>query len=131
MKKASVLLVDDDDVYVESLSKLLKGRGYDVKGARDGPAAIGIMEEHDPDVVLLDLWMPGIDGIETLREIKAKRPRIQVIILTGHADAGTVMSAFTLEAFDYRPKTARLTELLERIDKAFLQKLMMEQVVPG
>ncbi len=124
MKKANVLLVDDEVAFVRTFSKLLIRRGYTVMTSHDGPTAISIIEEHDIDVVLLDLWMPGMNGIETLREIKARKPEIQVVILTGHMDVESALDALSLEAFDFRAKTTQPLKLLEQIDQAFQKKLL-------
>ncbi len=131
MNKASVLLVDDDEVYLENLSKLLVRRGYDVMGAHDGPTAIGILEKHHSDVVLLDISMPGMDGIETLKEMKAMRPEVQVVMLTGHGDVASIKDALLYEAFDFSWKTLRIDEIIDRIDKAFRKRLTKEQGFSG
>lgn len=82
MNRINVLVVDDEEAFAANLSKLLSRRGYNTVTADNGSAAIRMIEENPFDVVVLDLRMPGLGGIETLREMKKKRPETQVIILT-------------------------------------------------
>ncbi len=80
----SVLVVDDEPSILQSLKGLLTDEGFAVFTAANGYEALKTMEAESPDIVLLDIWMPGIDGIETLKEIKENHPNVPVIIITGH-----------------------------------------------
>ena len=80
----TLLIVDDEPSILQSLGGLLSDEGFVVTTAANGYEALKIIEAESPDLVLLDIWMPGIDGIETLKEIKKENPNIQVIIITGH-----------------------------------------------
>ena len=86
----SVMIVDDEPSILHSLSGILSDEGYEVITASNGYEALKRIEHESPDLVLLDIWMPGLDGIETLKEIKKNNPVIQVIIMTGH---GTIETA--------------------------------------
>ncbi|MCG2829419.1 MAG: response regulator, partial [Desulfobacteraceae bacterium] len=89
----SILIVDDELSILQSLSGLLADEGFEVKTASNGYEGLKIVEEESPDLVLLDIWMPGIDGIETLKEIKKNYPTIPVIIITGHGTIETAVKA--------------------------------------
>lgn len=127
MRSSRVLLVDDEVAFTRNLSMLLAKRGHEVTAVNDGLTAIQTVEEKDFDVVLLDLKMPGIDGIETLKRIKQRKPQIEVIILTGHGSVDTAIEGVGHGAFDYAMKPFDLNELLERISKAFQRKLLREK----
>ncbi|MGQ9857736.1 MAG: response regulator transcription factor [Thermodesulfobacteriota bacterium] len=88
-----VLLVDDEELYAESLAKVLRRRGMVVATAKDGPAALAWMEANEVDVVVLDLKMPGMDGLATLEEIMLRDSTTAVIMLTGHIDLERVTKA--------------------------------------
>jgi CheY-like chemotaxis protein len=85
MDEFRVLIVDDEDDFRETIVKRLKSRKITAEGAEDGIRALELIEKTDFDVIVLDVKMPGMDGIETLRRIKAKKPGVEVIMLTGHA----------------------------------------------
>ena len=85
----TILLVDDEPSIIRTLKGLLSDEGYDVLSASNGYEALKIIESESPDLVLLDVWMPGIDGIETLKEIQKNSPHVQVIIITGHGSIET------------------------------------------
>jgi two-component system, NtrC family, nitrogen regulation response regulator NtrX len=96
----SILIVDDEPSILQSLHGLLADEGFEVSTAANGYEALKFIEQESPDLVLLDIWMPGIDGIETLKEIKKNNPFIQVIIVTGHGTIETAVKATKLGAFD-------------------------------
>ncbi|MEM5790105.1 MAG: response regulator [Syntrophobacteraceae bacterium] len=127
MRNIRVLIVDDEVAFTRNLSLLLSRRGCDVKTINDGLSATLAVEDEQFDVVLLDLRMPGIDGIETLKRIKRKQPHLEVIILTGHGSVDTAIEGVGHGAFDYAMKPFDITELVERITKAFQRKLLREQ----
>ena len=94
----SILIVDDEPSILQTLSGLLSDEGFEVTTAANGYEALKIIDAESPDLVLLDIWMPGIDGIETLKEIKKGNPTIQVIIITGHGTIETAVNATKLGA---------------------------------
>jgi DNA-binding NtrC family response regulator len=123
----TVLLVDDEALFLETLSKLLQRQHVATLTAPDGPTALALLRESDPDAVLLDLKMPGMDGLETLREIKKIRPLTPVIILTGHATLESGTQALKLEAFDFLTKPAKVSKLIETIQEAIRSRRLVEE----
>jgi CheY-like chemotaxis protein len=114
-----VLLVDDEERFVLNLAKLLRGRGFDVTTALDGAAGVAAVERSAPiDVVLLDVKMPGMDGIEALRRIKEAAPDTEVIMLTGHANVETGIEAMREGALDYLMKPCDIEDLVAKITEA-------------
>jgi DNA-binding NtrC family response regulator len=126
MKKPRLLLVDDDVPFTRNLVWLLSRRGYEVSAVNDGQSALRIVEEQEFDVIILDRKMPGIDGIATLKELKKKRPDIEVIILTGAASVDSALDGVQLGAYDYTVKPIQLSDLEEKITQAFERKLLQE-----
>lgn len=125
--KMRVLLVDDEEEFVETLAQRLEVRDLDVTTALSGAEALECLENAEIDVVVLDLQMPGIDGIQVLRKIKELKPLIEVIMLTGHATVETAIDGMKLGAFDFLIKPAETAELLEKITRAFSRKDEQEQ----
>jgi two-component system, OmpR family, response regulator len=126
MKKPRLLLVDDDVPFTRNLVWLLSRRGYEVSAVNDGQSALRIVEEQEFDVIILDRKMPGIDGIATLKELKKKKPDIEVIILTGAASVDSALDGVQLGAYDYTVKPIQLSDLEEKITQAFERKLLQE-----
>jgi len=120
--KIKVLLVDDEEQFVDVLAQRLEGRGFQVNTAFNGDDAIAFVEEHDVDVVILDVLMPGRNGIDTLQEIKRVRPITEVIMLTGHATVETAIQGMKLGAYDYLMKPTDTAELVDKITKAQQRK---------
>ena len=129
MDEFSVLLVDDEKEFLETLMKRLLKRGIKVAGANSGEEALRILKETPPDVVLLDVRMQGMDGIQTLREIKKIRPLVQVIMLTGHANLEVAVEGMEAGAFDYLMKPTDVDELLYKLEDAFKRKKIQEQKI--
>ncbi len=100
----SVLIVDDEPSILQSLGGLLADEGFEVMTAFNGYEALKIVDSESPDLILLDIWMPGMDGMETLREIKKENPFIQVIMITGHGNIDTAVRATKLGAYDFIEK---------------------------
>ena len=116
----SILVVDDEVDFLETLVKRLQKRNIDTSGVTSGEKALQALEERRFDVVILDIKMPGgIDGIETLREIKRKHPLVEVLLLTGHASIETSIEGMKLGAFDYLLKPIKLEDLLIKLGAAF------------
>jgi len=114
-----VLLVDDEEEFVKTLSERLQMRDVDSETAFDGEQAIESVSEQEPDVLVLDLKMPGIHGLEVLRWIKRFHPSIQVIILTGHGTEQDEEKARELGAFDYLKKPVETENLMKKIRTAY------------
>jgi len=100
----AVLIVDDEITIIESLSGILSDDGFEVIHAFNGYEALKKIETESPDIVLLDIWMPGMDGIETLREIKQKFPNIPVVMITGHGSIESAVEATKSGAYDFLEK---------------------------
>ncbi len=117
-----VLLVDDEQDFVEPLAERLSTRGFVTGTASNGEDAVSHVTEADWDVVVLDVIMPGMDGTDTLREIKKLKPLIEVIMLTGHATVDSAIEGMKLGAYDYLMKPTEISELVDKIDKARARK---------
>ncbi len=118
MSKTKVLLVDDEIEFVSALAERLQLRDYDVKTANNALEALGLIHDYPPDVVILDLRIPGMNGIETLKTIKKLDPTIEVIMLTGHGDVQSVEEGMKSGALEYIMKPVEIGELISKIDKA-------------
>ena len=123
----TILIVDDEPSIVQSLSGLLTDEGFNVLSASNGYEALKIIETESPDLVLLDVWMPGIDGIETLTEIKKDNPFIQVIIITGHGTIETAVKATKLGAFDFIEKPLSIDKVIVGINNALNFRRLEEE----
>lgn len=119
MKGSNVLLVDDEVVFTGNMSRLLTSRGYRVTAVNSGDSAIQALEKEDYDVVVLDLKMPGMDGITTLKEIKKLGLFTETLILTGHGSIDTALEAIKLGAYDYLTKPCEIDELVDKIEGAW------------
>jgi len=115
---SKILLVDDEREFVQTLSERLLMRDLGSAVAYDGESALEVVREDEPDVMILDLKMPGIDGIEVLRRVKATQPEIEVIILTGHGSEADRETCLKLGAFAYLQKPVDVEELSATIKKA-------------
>jgi len=122
METMRVFIVDDEDDFRETIVKRLNARKIQAEGAASGIKALEVLKEKDFDVIVLDVKMPDMDGIETLRHIKNMKPEIEVIMLTGHASVEFGLKGMQLGAFDYVMKPAPLNELLDTIGQAFNKK---------
>lgn len=116
------LLVDDEEEFLNTMVKRLRKRNLEVSTAAEGREAIEKLSCESFDVVVLDMAMPGMNGIDTLREIKKIRPSTEVIILTGHAEVEAAVQGMELGAFDYLLKPADIDDLLYKIQDAFVRK---------
>lgn len=126
MSRAKVLLVDDEIEFASALAERLQLRNYDVKTASNALEALAVIHNHLPDVILLDLKIPGMNGIETLKTIKKIDPTIEVIILSGHGDIKSVEEGMKNGAFEYIMKPVDITELTSKIDKAWQERTKSE-----
>ena len=129
MREFNVLVVDDEDEFREVIMKRLAKRGLHVEGAAGGRKALEILEHNRTDVVLLDVKMPDMDGIETLRRIRNLKPLVEVILLTGHASVDSGIEGMKLGAFDYLMKPIELEPLLEKLADAYDKKRLHQEKI--
>jgi DNA-binding response OmpR family regulator len=122
-----VLLVDDEPQFVEVLAERLEARGFTVQTALTGDEGLAKLQEQEADVVILDVQMPGRDGVETLREIKRIKPLIEVIMLTGHATIESGIQGLKLGAYDYLMKPTDTEDLVAKILRAYARKSEQEE----
>jgi len=115
----SVLVVDDERDFVETLVKRLGRRGFRAAGANSGTDALTALDKDRYDVVILDVLMPGMDGLETLREIKLQWPKVQVVLLSGHGGEEMGMRGMAYGAYAYLLKPVSLNKLVEVAYLAF------------
>ena len=123
--EGKVLLVDDEEQFLDALSQRLEARGLKVDAVTSGEDALNQVEDRNFDAIIVDLAMPGIDGIETLKRIKAKRPDLEIIILTGHATVKSGIEAMKLGADDFLEKPVDLNELMEKIGEAKNKRMLV------
>jgi DNA-binding NtrC family response regulator len=123
MERFKVLLVDDEEEFIRSLAERLSLRELGSDTVYDGEQALSFVNRQEPDVMVLDLKMPGIDGMEVLRQVKKTYPDIQVIILTGHGTKQHEDEARRLGAFDYMEKPVNIDVLVRSMRAAFKQKM--------
>ena len=136
----TILVVDDETSILQSLEGILGDEGFEVAGdfvgalkievaiAESGLETLKKIEETMPDLVLLDIWMPGMDGIETLEKIKGLYPRLQVIMMSGHGNIETAVKATKVGAYDYIEKPLSLEKLLLSISNALAHSRLTEEV---
>ncbi len=122
-----MLLVDDEDDFRTTLANRLKLRKIDVTDAASGNEAIELVRQKSFDVAVIDVKMPGIDGIETLKQIKQLQPAIEIVMLTGHASIESGMEAMKLGAYDYVMKPCDIDELLIKTGEAYQHRLLKEK----
>lgn len=127
MEKFRVLIVDDEVDFVETIVKRLIDRGLEVAGVHSGLEALDLLDKRDFDVVILDVKMPGMDGIETLRAMKKKSPLTEVIMLTGHGSVESGIQGLQLGAYNYVMKPVPLNDLLKQMTQAYERKLIEEE----
>ncbi len=125
----NVLVVDDEQEFREMTVKRLNKRNLCCYGAENGEEALEQVEQKAIDVVLLDVKMPGMDGIMTLREIKRMRPNVEVVMLTGHASVESGIDGMRLGAFDYLMKPIELEPLIEKLKEAYSKRKMHQKKI--
>lgn len=129
LRDMRVLVVDDETDFLEMTVKRMNKKNIQCDGAKSGYEAIEKIQKENFDVVLLDVKMPGMDGVETLREIKRLKPLIEVIMLTGHASVESGIEGMKLGAFDYLMKPMELDKILETIHDAYKKKALQEEKI--
>ncbi len=125
MKEEKVLLVDDEVDFTEALSERMEARGIKVDTASSGEEAIEKAGEQNFDAVVVDLLMPGMDGIETLDRLLKEKPDLQIILLTGHATVEKGVEAVKMGAMDFLEKPADIKQLMEKIKEAKAKKMIL------
>lgn len=125
MDQARVLVVDDERDFNETIVKRLRRRGFTAETALSGPEALSVLARHEFDVAILDIMMPGMDGIEVLREVKKRYPGMEVILLTGHASVESGVQGMSIGANAYLIKPVDFDELLAAIAQAFERKQIL------
>lgn len=114
----AIMIVDDEPDFVEMLSLRLADQGHRIRSAGTGQEALEALKEEEPEVIILDIKMPGMDGIETLKTIKARYPLVEIILLTGHGSIDTAVEGLKSGAFDYLLKPAGFEDLLAKLEEA-------------
>ena len=127
MNKFRVLIVDDEPDFVETIVKRLRVKGLEVEGVLNGRDAIALLDKEEFDVCVLDVKMPGMDGIETLSEIKKKNSLMEVIMLTGHGSVESGIRGLQLGAYDYIMKPVPFDDLLQKITQAYERKMLEQE----
>ena len=122
-----MLLVDDEQDFLETLSSRLELRGLKVRAVTSGEQAVTEAQQDEYDAIVVDLSMPGIDGLETLKRIKAINPDAEIIMLTGHRSVQSGVEAMKLGAGDFLPKPVELSELMPKISTARDKRLLVLQ----
>jgi DNA-binding NtrC family response regulator len=122
-----VLLVDDEDVFREATARQLTVRGFNVLTANCGEAALPLVQNENPEVVVLDQEMPGMHGSETFVEIKKINPLVEVIMLTGNTSVENAIELMQKGTFDYLMKPVDINELLYKIEDAYTRKKLNEK----
>jgi len=129
MMTIRVLLVDDETSFVETLGRRLTLRKLHVLTAGSASEALDILGREELDVVVLDVRMPGTDGLTTTKAIKRRYPLVEIILLSGHATLEASVGGMALGAFDYLLKPVRIDELVYKIEDAFRKKTLQEEKI--
>ncbi|MBU1903131.1 MAG: response regulator [Proteobacteria bacterium] len=129
MEKMKMMLVDDEERFLSTTEKLLSRKGYDIVTAGSGAEALEKLRTHNIHVVILDVKMPGMDGIDTLRAIKRTYPLVEVIMLTGHATVESAIDGLKSGATDYLMKPTDVQDLIERAEQAFEKRQVLEEKI--
>jgi len=129
MEEMHVLLVDDEERFLATTEKLLSRRGVAALSARSGMEALETLRGHVVHVVILDVKMPGMDGVATLREIKRQFPLVEVIMLTGHATVESAVEGLQAGATDYLMKPTDIDELVRKAREAFEKRQRIEEKI--
>jgi len=118
MRNLKILLVDDEEEFVTTLAERLELRGFRAQAVTDGESALHIIESDPPQVIILDVMMPGMGGLEVLKRIKTQHPQIHVILLTGHGSTKEGIEGMQRGAFDYLMKPINIEELIKKMQDA-------------
>ncbi len=128
MNKARILLVDDKIDILTSLGGVLSDEGHELFTAADGQEALHVVQSDAPDIVFLDVWIPGIDGMQTLKAIRKIDPDCSVIMMSGHGTIETAVKAIKLGADDYLEKPLNIEDVLHLVDKAMSRRHIRQRI---
>ncbi|MBA3029761.1 MAG: response regulator [Proteobacteria bacterium] len=129
MEQMRIMLVDDEERFLETTQKLLQKKGIEATTATSGEKALEMLRSHRAHVVILDVKMPGMDGIATLKEIKRQFPMVEVIMLTGHATVESAIEGLKSGATDYLMKPADIGEIIDKAKDAFSRRQHIEEKI--
>ncbi|MBW1707559.1 MAG: response regulator [Deltaproteobacteria bacterium] len=129
MEEMKMMLVDDEERFLSTTQKLLSKKGYDVITASTGAEALEKLRLNSIHVVILDVKMPGMDGIETLKAIKRTYPLVEVIMLTGHATVESAVDGLHSGATDYLMKPTDVKDLIRKAEDAFGKRQILEEKI--
>ncbi len=129
MEQMRMMMVDDEERFLSTTKKLLARKGYDVVTASNGAEALETLATQTIHVVILDVKMPGMDGVATLKEIKKRFPLVEVIMLTGHATVESAVDGLKSGATDYLMKPADIDELVSKAEEAFSKRKVLEEKI--
>ncbi len=115
MRNFHILLVDDEDEFLHTLAERLQLRDFEIQTATDGEEALNLVAKECPDLVVLDAMMPGMSGLDVLKQLKADHPDLPIILLTGHGSTADGIEGMRLGAFDYLTKPIDLDELIKKM----------------
>jgi DNA-binding NtrC family response regulator len=129
MDKMKIMLIDDEERFLSSTSKLLQRKGYNAVTAASGTEALAKLKSSSIHVVILDVKMPGMDGMEILKNIKRDFPLVDVIILTGHGTMESAVDGLKAGASDYMVKPVYIDNLIRKAEEAFDRRLKIEEKI--
>jgi DNA-binding NtrC family response regulator len=129
MEQLKIMLVDDEERFLSTTKKLLLRKGYEVQTAASGSQALERLAVENIHVVILDVKMPGMDGVTTLKEIKKRFPLVEVIMLTGHATVESAVDGLKSGATDYLMKPADIDDLVGKAEEAFEKRQRVEEKI--
>jgi DNA-binding NtrC family response regulator len=124
---ARILIVDDEEIVIRSCLRILSDSIYSVDSVQDGAGALRKVEENDYDLIVLDIMMPKMDGLEVLQQVKERHPDIDVIMVTGLSQIQTAVKAMKLGAFDYLSKPFDPDELKHVVDRALERRRLLQE----
>ena len=127
MNLAQILIVDDEKRICTSLTGIFEDEGYKVRAVPDGHTALEAIEAQLPDLILLDLWMPGIDGLQVLEIVQQRYPHLPVIVISGHGNIETAVKAIKLGAYDFLEKPLSLEKTLIMVERALDQRRLLQE----
>ncbi len=129
MVKMRIMLVDDEERFLQTTQKMLIKKGYDALTATSGEECLVKLEQELVHVVILDVKMPGMGGVETLKKIKQQYPMVEVIMLTGHGTAESAVEGLKSGATDYLTKPANIDDIVAKAEEAFSRHLALEEKI--
>jgi DNA-binding NtrC family response regulator len=131
MEKIKIMLVDDEERFLETTKKLLERKGYQVATALSGSEALDKLQKENIQVVILDVKMPDMDGMATLKAIKNRHPLVEVIMLTGHATVESAVEGLKSGAADYLMKPTDIEDLIRKAEDAYAKRQFLEEKIRG